>query len=418
MATVAVLMTLVLTGGITRSGPPETASTVPGPRFAARGIKVYASAFANGAGEQWSKRQVTKCPSGKHTFLGPFAYECVTLTLDNLPEHARVRLSFDLMIMLSWDGDAFLDNPRADGPDLFDVTVDRGPRLVHASFVAVARPASDMPKQSFPGRFPYDHLPAGTGAAESRSLGYRWWAGDGSGPDDYVYHIERSFAHGGKSLRFAFSGINLQAVNDECWGLENVCVEVLPAQETAPPDEAAFGKLWTQLGSADPKLFVPAIDAMIDSGEPGVTAVRRRLALSAKAKAPNQKHIDQLIAQLDANRFIDREKATAALWDLGVVAGPALYAARENAPSTEALRRIDKLLNGLRRYEVENEAGRRLRRVVEILELIGGHKARAGLSDIAGRSGLAAWEADAAIQRLDGKANIPTKLDLPPGLPK
>jgi hypothetical protein len=205
-------------------------------------------------------------------------------------------------------------------------------------------------------------------------------------------------------------------VNDESWGLGNVCVEVLLAQETAPLDEAAFGKLWTQLGSADPKLFVPAIDTMIDSGESGVTAIRRRLALSAKA--PDQKRIDQLIAQLDANSFIDREKATAALRDLGAVAGPALYAARKNASSTEALRRINSLLNGLRRYEIESEAGRRLRRLVETLELIGGQKARAGLSDIAGRSGLAAWEADAAIQRLDGKAEIPTKLDLPPGLPK
>jgi hypothetical protein len=420
MGMAAILLALVLTGGmvpLALSDPPEAATTIRELRAAASEKKVYASAFEKGAGDPWSKRQVTKCPSGKHTFLGPFAYGSVTLSLDNLPEHARVRLSFDLMIIMTWDGDANLDNPDAIGPDLFNVTVDRGPRLVHASFVA--RPSSETQTQSFPGRFPYDHLPAGTGAAESRSLGYRWWGPGGTGlPDDYVYHIERSFAHSGKSLKIAFSGINLQAANDECWGLENVRVEVLPAQETAPLAEAAFGKRWTELGSADPKLFVPAIDALIDWGEPVVTAIRRRLALSATGAAPNLQRINQLIAQLDANAFVDREEATAALRDLGAVAGPALYAAQKNTTSLEALRRINGLLKDLRRAEVENEAGRRLRRAVEILERIGSPKARAGLSDIAGRSGLAAWEAEAAIQRLDGKAAIPTTLDLPPGLPK
>ena len=228
-------------------------STMPGPRAAARGKQVYASAFTKGAGDQWSKKHVTRCPSGRRTFLGPFAYECTTLSLDDLPEHARVRLSFDLMIVLTWDGDANLDHPDNTGPDLFDVTVDRGPRLVHSSFVA--RPNAETGTQSFPGRFPYDHLPAGTAAVESRSLGYFWNGGVGSGPDDYVYHVERSFAHSGKSVKIAFSGINLEAVDNECWGLDNVQVEVLPAKNAPELDEARFGKLWAGVASADPRDF-------------------------------------------------------------------------------------------------------------------------------------------------------------------
>ncbi len=94
---------VVLAGGIAgRAESPRPVSAVPGPRAAARGKEVYASAFEKGAGDQWSKKQVTKCPSGRHTFLGPFAYEFTTLSLNNLPEHARMRLSFDLMIMLRW----------------------------------------------------------------------------------------------------------------------------------------------------------------------------------------------------------------------------------------------------------------------------------------------------------------------------
>jgi hypothetical protein len=398
------------------SHPPAPPSTVLGPRAAARGKQVYASEFAKGAGDQWSKKQVTKCPSGKRTFLGPFACESTTLSLDDLPEHARVRLSFDLMIMLTWDGDLHLDQPNKDGPDLFDVTVDRGPRLVHASFVG--RPNSETNTQSFPGRFPYDHLPAGTAAAEARSLGYVWTGyGDGNGPDDYVYHIERSFAHSGKRLKIAYSGINLEAVDNECWGLDKVQVEVLPAAKAGAWDEAGFGKLWADVASADPKTFVPAIDSLIDLGEPGVAAIRKRIA--PPSRTAEDIRIAKLIAQLDADAYMDREKATTVLRDLGVAAEPALREARENASSLEVRVRIDKLLDGLKRGSAESDGERRLRRLVEVLELAGGEQARAGLTDIAARTGsLAAWEAKAAILRFDGKAEIPNQLDLAPGLPK
>ncbi len=175
--------------------------------------------------------------------------------------------------------------------------------------------------------------------------------------------------------------------------------------------------MWTDLGSADPKAFVPAIDALIDLGEPGVTAIRRRLMPPAPVPVPNQR-IVALIAQLDANAYMEREQATETLRDLGAAAEPALRAARKTTISLEVRVRIDKLLHGLN-GTVEDEAGRRLRRTVEVLELIGGVQARASLSEIVRRTDtLAAWEASGAIQRLDGKTEIPTKLDLPPGLPK
>ena len=243
-----------------------------------RGVEVYKSDFGKAAGAEWSKTTVTKSPSGKHTFLGPFSNESITLSLGDLPEHSRVRLSFDLMIIMTWDGDLYLDEPQAhpEGPDLFDVTVDRGPRLVHASFVA--RPSSAEWTQSFPGRFPYDHLPAGTGAAESRTLGYKYLGAGGEGlPDDYVYPIERSFAHRGPSLKIAFSGIHLQGVDDEAWGLDNVRVEVLPDGPATRLDDTSFERLWGDLGSVDPKVFAPAVDAMIDLGDPAVAAIRKRL---------------------------------------------------------------------------------------------------------------------------------------------
>ena len=373
---------------------------------------MYASVFDKGAGEGWSKKQVTKCPSGRRTFLGPFSYESTALSLDDLPEHARVQLSFDLLIIQTWDGDSDLDQPTATGPDLFDVTVDRGQRLVHASF---AWPSADRNTQSFPGRFPYDHLPAATAATQTGTLGYTW-PGQ-CGPMDWTYHIERSFAHSGRQLKIAFSGINLQGVNDESWGIDNVRVEVLQAAKARTLDKDAFAKLWTDLGSADPKAFVPAVDAMIDLGEPCAAAIRQRLARPAES-ANRDKRLDKLIANLDADDYMVREHAMRELRAVGTAAEPALPGA-DNTMSLEVRTRVDKLLLGLKRYEIDNEEGRRLRRTVEVLELVGGEQARSVLAGIAGRTGtLASWEAKGALQRLDGKADIPTKLDLPPGLAK
>jgi hypothetical protein len=388
------------------------------PGAGARGVEVYRSIFEkNDVGAEWSKQTVTKSPSGKHTFLGPFAYENTMLTLDHLPEHGRVRISFDLMIILTWDGDANLDNPAPTAPDLFDVTVERGPRLVHASFTA--RPSSSSKTtQSFPGRFPYDHLPPGTGAVESRTLGYQWGGSIGDGPDDYVYHVERTFAHRGKSLKIAFSGINLEEVANESWGMENVRVEVLPVGPGARFDERAFEKLWTDLGSGDPKSFVPAMDGLIDLGDPAVAAMRNRQKPPVRLM-DQDREIGVLIAQLDHDSYPVREMASATLRERGAAAEPALREAREKAPSPEACARIDALLEHLRGGQAESESERRQRRLVEVLERIGTEEARAGLSDIATHAGtLEAWEAKAALQRLAGKAEIPTKLDLPPGLPK
>lgn len=388
---------------------PQPGASATRPATAAA-REVYRSAFENNV---WSTQTVTRSPNGKRTFLGPFSNESTTLSLNNLPEHARVRLRFNLMIMLTWDGDANLDQPNGDAPDLFDVTVDRGPRLVHASFAC--RPASDPLTQSFPGRFPYDHVPSGMGATESRALGYQW-PGSG-GPDDYVYHIERSFAHQGRSLKIAFSGIHLQGVDDEAWGLDNVRVEILPAGAAAKFDDGAFARLWADLASADSKAFVPAIDGLIDLGDTAVASIRKRLEPPAPAVDRDQV-IAQWIAMLDDESYTQREKASTALRELGAAAEPALRAARDKAPSPEVKTRIDALLERFR-IQAETDEQRRMRRLVEVLELIGTQPAHAGLADIAQRAGtLAAWEATAAIQRLEGKAEIPTTLDLPPGLPR
>ena len=150
--------------------------------------------------------------------------------------------------------------------------------------------------------------------------------------------------------------------------------------------------------------------------EPGVVAIRKRLAPPSGDTAQD-KRVARLIALLDADAYMEREKAMAALRDIGAAAEPGARTARprENTSSLEVRVRIDKLLDGLHRTAAEDEAGRRMRRLVEVLELVGGQEARTVLADVASarRPRRRHEEAKAAIQRLDGKAEIPTKLDLP-----
>jgi hypothetical protein len=411
-ATFALLLSaigLAQTGPVAHAAPPAPATTP-----ALRPTEVYVSHFDSGkAGDQWSNRLIQKSPSGKRTFLGTFGSESTTLSLDNLPDHARVRLSADLLIILSWDGDTNLPSIGPTGPDVLDITVDHGPRLLHASFVC--RQLKDSITQSFPGNFPYDHVPFATGAVENGSLGYAW-PNDPPGPDDRVFHIERTFAHTGKSLKITFSGLNLQEKSDEAWGLDHVRVSVVSTNEPQPLDPRTFDASWSALSEADPTPAVAAMAALVDLGDAAVKEIRQRSQPPATQSARDET-IRQLIVQLDDDSFSVREQATTALRNFGPSIAPILRNAL-NQPSLlpEARARIDLLLAGFG-HITESADDRRARRLVEVLELIGTAEARKSLADLAAHAaGFAPFEAHAAAQRLAGQSPIPTKLELPPGL--
>ena len=63
------------------------------------GRVVYANDFEKAAGPEWSESKIDTTPNGNRRFLGQFGTETVTLTLDDLPAHSRVTVSFDLFII-------------------------------------------------------------------------------------------------------------------------------------------------------------------------------------------------------------------------------------------------------------------------------------------------------------------------------
>jgi hypothetical protein len=136
--------------------------------------------------------------------------------------------------------------------------------------------------------------------------------------------------------------------------------------------------------SADPKLVVPFL--------------RERLRPATPVDA---KVIDGLIADLRADRFVVRQKATDELAKLGDLAVPALSKLLTGDASLEERRRAEQLLDKLTGGPLTGEQVR-LVRALEVLERQGTTEARAVLETLArGAPGaLPTREAQAALERL------------------
>ena len=189
----------------------------------AHALLVYSNDFEGGVGAEWSSAMTETTPVGSRGFLGQFDNSTITLTLA-LPTHTRVRVSFDLYILQSWDG-----NDTEFGPDIWELTVEGGPTLIHTTFTNAF--ASELLfRQAYPDAFPGGDHPGLTGAAESDTLGYENVAGY-DGASDSVYALSFTFLHSGSPLILHFAGSGLEGIGDESWGLDNVRIDVTPIPE-------------------------------------------------------------------------------------------------------------------------------------------------------------------------------------------
>lgn len=176
---------------------------------------VYSHDFDSPVGWEWSTNTRTTTPNLERTFLGRFAGEAVLLNLTDLPEHCSVTISFDLLIIDSWEGSTGYYS----GPDVWDLNAsvpgDDCPveNLLHTTFANCS-----CGYQAYPDTFPNVYHPGLTGADEVESLGYE---------RDSVYHLSFTFYHWRSDLQFSFAGSPLlQDWTDESWGLDNLVVQV------------------------------------------------------------------------------------------------------------------------------------------------------------------------------------------------
>ena len=161
-------------------------------------------------------------------FLGQFSgNESTSLTLNNLPSHTDVTVSFDLYVIRTWDGNG------PSGPDIWELSVDGGQSLLYTTFSNTGIQANQ--KQDYPDTYPGGDNPARTGAAESNTLGFTVVDYNNEVMDTvYRFYDENSFnfPHTESSLVLNFSGIIdsaiVHGVYDESWGIDNIKVEAIP----------------------------------------------------------------------------------------------------------------------------------------------------------------------------------------------
>jgi WD40 repeat protein len=156
--------------------------------------------------------------------------------------------------------------------------------------------------------------------------------------------------------------------------------------------------LWADLAGAEAGQAYRAMGTLVAAPEQAVRFLQQQVQPVAP---PDPKQLARLIADLDADDFEVREKATRELAKLGPLTGPALKQALAGQPSVEVRQRVGRLLERLDTF-APTEDELRPGRAIAVLEMLGTAEARQVLEKLArGAAGTRPTEeAKAALQRL------------------
>jgi RNA polymerase sigma factor (sigma-70 family) len=201
------------------------------------------------------------------------------------------------------------------------------------------------------------------------------------------------------SLAFAADGKTLASGSWDTTALVWDVARLGERKEEPPAAQRAeqLGALWTDLASNDAAKAYLAIHELIAAPQQAVPFLARRV----QPRAPvTDKHITQLIAELDNERFEPREAATIELAGLEKRAEAMLRKTLANDPSPEVRRRIESLL-GYLQGPVTFAPTQRLLRTIEVLEHAATPEARQFLQKLAAGAPDAhlTREAKAALER-------------------
>lgn len=173
----------------------------------------YSNDFETSAGKEWSYKRIETSPTGRK-FLGQFGNEAVILNLTNLGEHTQIRVTFELYIIRSWDGNI--------NPDTWQFKVD-GQTWLLTTFDNQDYYSDHF--QAYPDLYPYGSHPPRTGAKENNTLGYEF----DHRPMDAVYGFSFTIPHSSTNLELTFIANGLTPdFSDEGWGIDNITIYTIP----------------------------------------------------------------------------------------------------------------------------------------------------------------------------------------------
>jgi WD40 repeat protein len=200
-----------------------------------------------------------------------------------------------------------------------------------------------------------------------------------------------------RHIAFAPEGRRLIAATHEPW--PDLVIWEVPPVSLAKSELAGadLARLWADLGAEDAAKAEAAVWTLVAGSEQAVAFIKEKIP-AATPDPKLSKKLTKLIADLDTDEFEARETASAELAKLGLSAEPGLRKALGAAPSLEARRRIEALLEKSEWPGVPLQTWRAL----AVLERTGSNEARQVLEGLANGDPDAplTQDAQAALDRL------------------
>lgn len=342
--------------------------------------KVFESDFQRGkVPPQWSFNQVEEYGNRKK-YLGPLSSQTVHLRLEKLPPHALVRLHFDLIIAWNWEG-ATRQNRGGErrGPEVVQIAVQNGPVLMRGTFSNVLREHwRPGLRQSFPELDERILVAQRTGAREldNFTVNTNSFGGENLLQTNATQYSQNwTFPHTKNELTLEFSGENLQESNEQFWGLDNVLVEVLNADEVSPLEAPKLAEMPKILGSTGSLAAVTACWDLIARPEQAMQVIRQMKSEMLRVDPALQKRqarIQELVRGLDSTLYADRVEALRALEEFGSAAAATVAREEKATRSPETRERLRELLNQWSNAPnpVQNVQALQRMRCTRILEII------------------------------------------------
>jgi WD40 repeat protein len=168
------------------------------------------------------------------------------------------------------------------------------------------------------------------------------------------------------------------------------------------PGDEQVRRLWDDLRSPDGGSAFRSMQMLLAAPRRALPLIKGELSPVPKLEAGR---VARLLADLDAEDFGTRERATGELRRLGDAVEAALRRTLERPPAAEVGRRVEKLLGEIEAERGPNVPAERLRRLrsLEVLEHLGTPEARAWLAELAAGEPEAPLtrQAQAALRRLE-----------------
>jgi hypothetical protein len=184
------------------------------------------------------------------------------------------------------------------------------------------------------------------------------------------------------SVAFTPDGRTLAAAEGPDTTIRLWDVSTLAAGALSPASrlsDVRLDALWADLACADASKAYQAVWSLTAAAPQAVPWFKEHLRPVAPAEP---QRVGQLIADLNSDRFVTREKASRELAQLGESAGPALRQVLTDQPAADMRRRVERLLEKLQQPAHYPERLRVLR-AIEVLEHMGTAEARQVLEQLA-----------------------------------